>query len=747
MPTTGAEAELQRKTERLELLLNLTTAIASSLDLREILRGIAANIRAVMHADVVTVWLPDAASGKFKVFVLDFPHGKGVIKEESLITLSAGAKKAMATLKPVVVYPRQRDEFASATSELATAEGIKALCGIPLVNRGRVIGILSVGRTTETPFIAEDVDFFNQASGLIAIAIENALAYQELREREAKIRRLFEAGGTEGVAFILDLSEQKRTEAEIQRQNERLGLLLNLTSKITSSLDPREVLRSIAANIREVIHADAVAVSLPDEASGKFKAFAVDFPHGKGVLREELLASPSTACKEAMDTLKPVVWDWRERDELAPEISDIAAAESVRVSCDIPLVNRGRALGNLGILGRTEPPFTPKDIDFLSRASGQIAIALENALAYRKISELKDKLVQEKLYLEQEIRGDMHFEQIVGNSPALKRVLELVETVAPNDSTVLLLGETGTGKELIARAVHDRSRRKDRTFVKLNCAAIPTGLVETELFGHEKGAFTEAVGQKLGRLELADQGTLFLDAVGDIPIEIQPKLLRALQEREFERLGSTHTRKVNVRLVAATNRDLQKMVKEHEFRSDLYYRLNVFPIRIPPLRERKDDIPLLASYFVERFAKQMQKKIDSIPAAVMKSLIAWDWPGNIRELENLIERAVILTRGRSLEAPLEELHKSTTDQATHGAAEQDPEGLARFLKKAVDAMKQNKSVADDYAKNQREEIVHALTESKGRVAGATAAAARMGINRSTLSSRIRKFGIYPKQYV
>ncbi len=837
MSTTGAEAELQRKNERLELLLNLTTAIASSLDLREILRGIAANIRAVMHADVVTVWLPDAASGKFKVFVLDFPHGKGVIKEESLITLSAGAKKAMATLKPVVVDTRQRDEFASVTSELATAEGIKALCGIPLVNRGRVIGILSVGRTTETPFIAEDVDFFNQASGLIAIAIENALAYQELREREAKIRRLvdaniigiciwnvegdiintneaflkmvgygrelfestpmrwtemtppewrendarilaelhvkgtappfekelfrkdgsrvpilvgaalFEAGGTEGVAFILDLSEQKRTEAEIQRQNERLGLLLNLTSKITSSLDPREVLRSIAANIREVIHADAVAVSLPDEASGKFKAFAVDFPHGKGVLREELLASPSTACKEAMDTLKPVVWDWRERDELAPEISDIAAAESVRVSCDIPLVNRGRALGNLGILRRTETPFTPEDIDFLSRASGQIAIALENALAYREISELKDKLVQEKLYLEQEIRGDMHFEQIVGNSPALKRVLELVETVAPNDSTVLLLGETGTGKELIARAVHDRSRRKDRTFVKLNCAAIPTGLVESELFGHEKGAFTGAVGQKLGRLELADQGTLFLDEVGDIPIEIQPKLLRALQEREFERLGSTHTRKVNVRLVAATNRDLQKMVKEHEFRSDLYYRLNVFPIRIPPLRERKDDIPLLASYFVERFAKQMQKKIDSIPAAVMKSLIAWDWPGNIRELENLIERAVILTRGRSLEAPLEELHKSTTDQATHGAAEQDPEGLARFLKKAVDAMKQNKNVADDYAKKQREEIVLALTESKGRVGGATGAAARMGINRNTLVSRMKKFGIYPKQYV
>jgi formate hydrogenlyase transcriptional activator len=371
----------------------------------------------------------------------------------------------------------------------------------------------------------------------------------------------------------------------------------------------------------------------------------------------------------------------------------------------------------------------------------------ENAVTYHEISELKDKLAQEKLYLEEEIRSEMNFENIVGNSPALRHVLELVDTVALSDSTVLLLGETGTGKELIARAIHDHSRRKDRTFVKLNCAAIPTGLLESELFGHEKGAFTGAITQKIGRMELADQGTLFLDEVGDIPIEIQPKLLRALQEREFERLGSTHTRKVNVRLVAATNRDLEEMIADREFRSDLYYRLHVFPIRIPPLRERKEDIPQLVSYFVQKLAKQMQKKIDAISPAVMKGLTAWDWPGNIRELENFIERAVILTRGRSLEAPLEELHKSNKDQATRGAAEQDPEGLARFLKKAVDALRQNKSVADDHAKKQREDILRALNESKGRVGGATGAAARMGINRSTLISRIKKFGIYPKQYV
>jgi len=336
----------------------------------------------------------------------------------------------------------------------------------------------------------------------------------------------------------------------------------------------------------------------------------------------------------------------------------------------------------------------------------------------------------------------MDFDFIVGNSPALKSVLQLVETVAPSDSTVLLLGETGTGKELIARAIHDRSRRSQRTLVKLNCAAIPTGLVESELFGHEKGAFTGAISPKIGRLELADQGTLFLDEVGDIPLEIQPKLLRALQEREFERLGSTHTRKVNLRLVAATNRDLEKMVTNKEFRSDLYYRLKVFPIRMPPLRDRREDIPLLVSYFVERFAKQMQKKIDSIPAAVMKALKEWDWPGNIRELENLIERAVILTRTRSLEAPLAELQKTKIEDPPL-ADRPDTQPVAR---ERTNSRSDKSSVADEYARKRRDAMVRALTESKGRVGGPDGAAARLGINRTTLLARMKKFGIDRRQY-
>src|SRR5882724_7163090 len=536
------------------------------------------------------------------------------------------------------------------------------------------------------------------------------------------------------------------TETKLQRQNERLELLLNLTSKITSSLDLREVLRAIAANIREVIHADAVVVSLPDAASGKSRVIAVDFPHGKGAVKEEVTVTLSPANKKAIDTLKPVVISTRGREELAAEAYEIVAAEGIKAICLIPLVNRGRVLGTLSISRTTETPFVPEDIDFLSRASGQIAIAIENALAYREISELKDKLAQEKLYLEEEFRSEMGFEQIIGNSKTLKHVLQQVKTVAPSDSTVLLLGETGTGKELVARAIHDRSHRVKRTFVKLNCAAIPTGLLESELFGHEKGAFTGAISQKIGRLELADQGTLFLDEVGDIPLEIQPKLLRALQEREFERLGNSHTRKVNVRLIAATNRNLEKMISDREFRSDLYYRLNVFPIRIPPLRDRKEDIPLLVRYFVQKSAQQMQKQIDTIPAAAMKTLTNWKWPGNIRELENFIERAVILTRGRSLEVPVAELKKVRVSPSV-GEGSRD-QNMARVVKETINALTNGrvKDAGEEYDEKRREEITRILQETKGRVGGADGAAARIGINRTTLLSRMKKFGIQAKQF-
>jgi formate hydrogenlyase transcriptional activator len=524
----------------------------------------------------------------------------------------------------------------------------------------------------------------------------------------------------------------------------RLQLLLDLTKRITSNLQLREVLRAIAANVRKVIQCDAVVISLPDMASGTVRVYALDFPNSKGLIAEEQIVAMSGAARRALETLGPVT-SYTDVD-LSPEIRDRVLAEGLKTRCLIPLINHGRVVGFLGIMRKTEDAFTQEDIEFLTQASGQIAIAIENAVAYREILELKDKLAQEKLYLEEEIRSEMGFEQIIGSSTALRHVLEMVNTVAPTDSTVLLLGETGTGKELIARAIHEHSRRKDRTFVKLNCAAIPTGLLESELFGHEKGAFTGAISQKVGRLELADHGTLFLDEVGDIPTEIQPKLLRALQEREFERLGSTHTRKVNVRLIAATNRDLEKMVASREFRSDLYYRLHVFPILIPPLRERKEDIPQLVSYFVQKFAKQMQRKIESISSAVMKGLTAWEWPGNIRELENFMERAVIVTRGKSLEAPLGELRKTIYEAPTPGNAQSSQQNIADIVKETIHALNSKKTVMNDYATKQREEIVRALTDSKGRVGGEDGAAARMHTKRSNLPSRIKKFGIDPKQF-
>jgi len=454
-----------------------------------------------------------------------------------------------------------------------------------------------------------------------------------------------------------------------------------------------------------------------------------------------------------------------------------AVAEGIKSTCLVPLVSRGRALGILALGRRMESLFKEEDAEFLMQVGGQLALAIENALAYREIADLKDKLAQEKLYLEEEIRTDKNFEQIIGKSAPLRHVLQMVETVAPSDSTALLLGETGTGKELIARAIHDHSPRKGRTFVRINCAAIPAGLLESELFGHEKGAFTGAISQKIGRLELADQGTLFLDEVGDIPLEMQPKLLRVLQEREFERLGSTHTRKVNVRLVAATNRDLEAMIAAREFRSDLFYRLNVFPIHIPPLRERREDIPLLVRYFVEKFARRMQKRIDTIPAAAMKKLTGWEWPGNIRELENFIERAVILTRGKTLEVPLGEVRRALKDPLTSRSTPQQREEIARIVRETIGELNMSANSGSEYDKKprqesayttretanelnggivanrgteydekRRQEITRILIETKGRVGGPHGAAARAGLHRTTLLSRMRKLGIDPKDY-
>ena len=524
-------------------------------------------------------------------------------------------------------------------------------------------------------------------------------------------------GAYAGASKALSTQESYRMQAELEHEKDRLKLLLDMTNTLVSNLEPRDLLRAISASIRQDMHCDSVGVWLPDSERRQLRQLALDFPESRGFLSEDL-SHPieGTELGSVFKTGKPFVV--RTQADVTSEWGISAVrAEAFESGCCLPLISRNRTLGVLGLGSRVENSFSPDDVDFLMRVAGQVAIAVENALAYREIAELKDKLAQEKLYLEEEIRSEADFEGIVGQSSALRQVLQLVETVATSDSTVLLLGETGTGKELIAQAIHDRSRRKDRTLVRLNCAAIPTGLLESELFGHERGAFTGAVTQKIGRLELADQGTLFLDEVGDIPLELQPKLLRVLQDGEFERLGSTRTKKVDARLVAATNRDLDEMIEDRQFRNDLYYRLNVFPIRVPPLRERPEDIPLLVQYFTQKYASRMQKRIESIPAAAMRKLMRWHWPGNVRELQNLVERAVILTRSSTLAISVPELAGSGAKFASVRTSNFD----------------------------EQDRIVRILKETKGRVGGPSGAAARLGLKRTTLLTRMKKMGIDPRK--
>jgi formate hydrogenlyase transcriptional activator len=406
-------------------------------------------------------------------------------------------------------------------------------------------------------------------------------------------------------------------------------------------------------------------------------------------------------------------------------MKDTAQAE-VGTVCVLPLLSRGRVLGTFGVVKYQDNAFAG-DIEFLTQIANQVAIAVENALAFGEIRELKDKLAQEKLYLEDEIRSEMNFAQIVGTSASLRKALKRVETVAPTDSTVLIYGETGAGKELIARAIHDLSPRRSKPFVKLNCAAIPTGLLESELFGHEKGAFTGAIAQRIGRFEVANGGTIFLDEIGEIPLELQTKLLRVLQEREFERLGSSRTLRTDARLIAATNRDLEAMVNEQKFRSDLFFRVNVFPVHVPPLREREGDIPLLARHFAQQFSRRMNKVIETIPSAAMDALCRYHWPGNIRELQNVIERAVIVSTSPALSVDLADLNFSKAGR-----------DLERAISPKAPA---NGALHDVLEQSERQQILKALEQCNWVVAGPNGAAKHLGMKRSTLQQRIRKLGI------
>jgi formate hydrogenlyase transcriptional activator len=522
------------------------------------------------------------------------------------------------------------------------------------------------------------------------------------------------AGQITGYAKVTrDFTDRKRAEEAV---------MLQLSNALLSNLDVGKLLTAISASIHDVIPHDTSALSLYDATDGDMVLQFMG-PYDTAVIPADArVPVEGTVSGRVFRTGEPLLMSRLSDIEFAPITVRNLSQLGMNAGCWVPLTHHGKAIGVLGILSRLEDSFGAQEVDILAKIAGQVAMAVDNAMAFRRIAELRDQLRQEKQYLESEINLDNRYDDIVGESKGLRQVLKEIETVAPTDATVLIQGESGTGKELLARAIHRLSPRSESTFVKLNCAAIPAGLLESELFGHEKGAFTGAIARKIGRLELAHEGTLFLDEVGELPLDLQPKLLRALQEREIERVGGTRAIPVNMRLVAATNRDLGKMVAEKTFRSDLFYRLKVFPVFAPPLRERTSDIPILVRHFVSTHSRRMGKTIESISDETMDALVHWSWPGNIRELENFLERAVILTRGSVLYVPLAELEM-----------EED----------SPDAGAQNPTLHTA----EREHILRVLRETKGQIGGDDGAAARLGLKRTTLNSKMKKLGIERSDYM
>jgi formate hydrogenlyase transcriptional activator len=584
-----------------------------------------------------------------------------------------------------MVWPDLREEtrFHRAVS-LLIKKGVRSYCTLPLTTAQKRFGALGLGSSRPNEFDEDDMQLLRRVAELMALALENAM-----------------------------------TRAAFLEEKERLEMLLEVSTTLMSNLDVQQLFPAISGLIGRVVRQDFAALALYEEPSQSMRVYAVDSALAEEVIGTDTIV-PLAESVSSVALLKgeAIIRDRQNLMSLKSPAVIRMVEQGIQSFVSVPLITRKGKLGTLSLGSLADDAFASQDISFLKQVAAQIAIALDNVRAYREIADLTDKLKKEKLYLQDEIRSVLNFEEIVGESPALKHVLAQVNTVAPLDATVLILGETGTGKELIARAIHRMSARKDGSFIKLNCAAIPTGLLESELFGHEKGAFTGAVSAKIGRLELADKGTLFLDEVGDIPLELQPKLLRVLQDQEFERLGGVRTIRVNIRLIAATNRDLAKSVSAREFRSDLYYRLHVFPVHMPPLRERGTDIELLVRYFVQKFSRRMNKQIETIPSQAMNALMRWEWPGNVRELENFIERSVILSEGTILNVPLSELRPVYGS----GRADTTLEGL------------------------EREHILRVLRETGGVISGLRGAAARLGMKRTTLQSRMQKMGITRADY-
>ena len=684
------QKQFKGERDHLSLLLEVNNALVSTLNLSELLSAVSASLRHLVPHEYASLSLYDPKTGCLQVHALNFPVDNRLY-EECLSVPVEGTPTGLAysSRKPVVLNREGLEEFPGDICRLLLAKNVQSVCCLPLISHNRTFGALNLASLEKNAFGPADVQLLNEVASQVAIAVENALNFEQAQS----------------------------VQHQLKEEHDRLRLLLDVNNTVVSALDLRELLNAVSASLRRLVPHEYASLSLYDAETQRLQIHALDFPASKGLIQEGLwIPVEGTPHGRALSSRQPLFVTLQEIEqfELTPRIR----AEGLKSGCFLPLISRGRPLGTLVVASLEEETFPQKDADLLQHVANQIAIGVENALTYGQVVDRANKLREEKLYLQDEIRNEYNFEEIIGESPALKKALEQIQTVAPTDSTILILGETGTGKELIARAIHNLSTRRERTLVKVNCAAIPTGLLESELFGHEKGAFTGAIGQRLGRFELAHRGTLFLDEVGDIPLELQPKLLRVLQEQEFERLGSAKTIRVNVRMVAATNTDLTKKVEEKQFRQDLYYRLNVFPITIPPLRERREDIPLLVRYFAQKYARRMKRPIDTIPTKAMTALTEYHWPGNVRELENFIERAVILSRGADLKIPVAELKQRAR---VTGAA--SPNGLGTL----------------EHA--EREHILRALGETNWILGGPVGAAFRLGMKRTTLQSKMRKLGI------
>jgi formate hydrogenlyase transcriptional activator len=708
-PTPAAPLEHSRR--QLEALLEVAESIAQHRDLAALFHDLAERLHGVVDFDFLTLVLHDPVRNVMRLHIL----------ETRLSTLPNPAKKT-GTESPIDGHPsgwvwqsqqtfvvtdtEEDDRFPDFLQRLREV-GVRSLAMVPLTTAQRRLGAMGFGRLVPQGITEAEVQFMQRAASQVAVAVDNALNFQT----------------------------SQAYQSQLARERDRLQVLLEVNNVLVSSRELPELFRGIVTSLEKVIHHDYTSLALRDSVSGLLKIHALDFSSRPGLFNQEITVpletTPSGVC---FTTGQPFLARGAEIDRFPNEIIRTLRSEGVETICCVPLITQGRTLGTLNLASRREDAFPPEDVEILQQVSAQIAIAVENALAFKQIDALKDKLAEEKLYLEEEIRSEFNFEEIVGDSPALKRALAQVEVVAPAGTAVLITGETGTGKELIARAIHNLSPRRERTFVKINCAAIPGGLLESELFGHERGAFTGALTQKIGRFELADHGTLFLDEVADLPIDLQPKLLRVLQEQEFERLGSNRTQHVDVRIVAATNGDLAKLVTERAFRSDLYYRLNVFPIHIPALRERPEDVPHLVRYFVQKFSRSLNKAVAYIPAEAMDALAGYSWPGNIRELENFIERAVLLSPGKELRVPISELKPVAVAETAGDESSPSFTSLTSSTSFASSI-----STLEDA---ERQHILRALRQTEWRIAGPKGAAVLLGMKRTTLQARMRKLGIH-----